>query len=272
MSSPQKTQDHHNHHHEQDHIPPPHALRRESTTSSTSQSLASSAGYFTFPVTHTLNGILRRISDSPDNSPTNKMRRSAAPRTESLPKSLSSSLSSWTYKSSRSGSSTPRYSPTPSSSIYVPAPLRTESPFQPPPLTPLRLTGHSTSTKKSGRVLSVTLAEEIRLLVPAALQLVDEWRLVFSLERDGVSLRSLYDKCEPLRSARGGFVLVVRDESNCVRLSTVTFSTYLTYIPNKPNRSSAHTSPTPLTHPHTSTAQANVSCIARQSSPTSQTC
>jgi hypothetical protein len=71
------------------------------------------------------------------------------------------------------------------------------------------------------KLLSTALAEEIRLLVPAALQLVSEWRLVFGLERDGVSLATLYDKCEAYRGKRGGFVLVVRDESGGVRFFTI---------------------------------------------------
>lgn len=57
-----------------------------------------------------------------------------------------------------------------------------------------------------------------------------------------MSLRSLYDKCEPLRSARGGFVLVLRDESNCVctyplsdtqtNARTQVFGAYLTHAPH----------------------------------------
>jgi hypothetical protein len=101
----------------------------------------------------------------------------------------------------------------------VPAPLqRTHSPFQPPPLTPLALESDGPDDT-SGKLLTAALAEEIRLLVPAALQLVSEWRLVFGLERDGVSLATLYDKCEAFRGKRGGFVLVVKDESGGVSIS-----------------------------------------------------
>lgn len=59
--------------------------------------------------------------------------------------------------------------------------------------------------------MSKGVAEEIRLLVPPRLQLVDEWRLVYSLEQDGVSLGTMYKKCEELRGRRNGYVLVVKD-------------------------------------------------------------
>lgn len=55
------------------------------------------------------------------------------------------------------------------------------------------------------------LAEEIRLLVPPRLQLEENWKLLFSLEQDGVSLSTLYKKCEDYRGKRGGYVLVIRD-------------------------------------------------------------
>lgn len=59
--------------------------------------------------------------------------------------------------------------------------------------------------------MSKAVAEEIRLLVPPRLQLVDEWGLVYSLEQDGVSLGTMYKKCEELRGRRNGYVLVVKD-------------------------------------------------------------
>jgi len=94
--------------------------------------------------------------------------------------------------------------------VYTP-PIRRITPFQPPPLTPLTLSGWRNSTKENARLLTRALAEEIRLLVPARLELVEEWSLLFSLEQDGVSLTTLYEKCEDFRGKRGGFVLVVRD-------------------------------------------------------------
>jgi hypothetical protein len=90
------------------------------------------------------------------------------------------------------------------------------SPFQPPPLTPLTLKGYRQSTSEKGKLLSKALAEEIRLLVPPRLQLVDEWSLAYSLEQNGVSLATLYQKSDDYRGKRGGFVLVVRDGSGGV--------------------------------------------------------
>jgi hypothetical protein len=95
-------------------------------------------------------------------------------------------------------------------------PRRVHSPFQPPPLTPLLLTGYGAGMRDGAKLLTRALAEEIRLLVPARSQLVEEWRLVFSLEQDGVSLATLYEKCEELRGKRGGYVLVVKDGSGGV--------------------------------------------------------
>jgi hypothetical protein len=99
--------------------------------------------------------------------------------------------------------------------VYTP-PQRRLSPFQPPPLCPLVLTGVRKNTPSSAQILTRALAEEIRLLIPARLQLCDEWKLVYSLEQDGVSLATLYKKCEELRGKRAGFVLVVRDGSGGV--------------------------------------------------------
>lgn len=101
------------------------------------------------------------------------------------------------------------------SDVYTP-PKREASPFQPPPLTPLSLQGYREGTKEDAKLLSPQLAEEIRLLVPPRLQLCDVWKLAYSLERDGVSLSTLYARCEPYRGKRGGYVLVVRDRDGGV--------------------------------------------------------
>ncbi len=60
------------------------------------------------------------------------------------------------------------------------------------------------------------------MLVPARLQLCEEWSLVYSLEEDGVSLGTLYKKCDDLRGLRNGFVLVVKDGEGgvCLALSS----------------------------------------------------
>jgi hypothetical protein len=93
------------------------------------------------------------------------------------------------------------------------APQRRASPFQPPPLTPLTLSGWKSSTSDNARLLTRALAEEIRLLVPARLQLVSTWSLIYSLEQNGTSLSTLYAQNDTYRGRRGGFVLVVRDAS-----------------------------------------------------------
>lgn len=110
-------------------------------------------------------------------------------------------------------------------SVYTP-PRRHASPFQPPPLTPLTLNGYKSSTPQSAKLLTRALAEEIRLLVPPRLQLVDEWNLAYSLEQNGVSLATLYDKSDDYRGKRGGFVLVIRDGNGGV------FGAYLSDAPH----------------------------------------
>ncbi|KAK5007933.1 oxidation resistance protein 1 [Cryomyces antarcticus] len=104
-------------------------------------------------------------------------------------------------------------------------PRRNLSPFQPPPLTPLSLKGYKDTATSKSRLLSKTLAEEIRLLVPPRLQLVDDWRLVYSLEQNGSSLATLYQKCEEFWGKRAVFVLVVRDGGGGI------FGAYLTDAP-----------------------------------------
>lgn len=105
-------------------------------------------------------------------------------------------------------------------------PHRTASPFQPPPLTPLSLSGWKIGMRERGKLLNKALAEEIRLLVPPRLQLVDEWSLMYSLEQNGVSLATLYKNADEYRGKRGGFVLVVKDAGGGV------FGAYLSDAPH----------------------------------------
>lgn len=63
--------------------------------------------------------------------------------------------------------------------------------------------------------------------MPARLQLCDDWHLVYSLEQDGVSLGTLYKKCEDLRGLRNGFVLVVRDGEGGVSCLTLYLDRFL---------------------------------------------
>ncbi|KAK3305502.1 TLD-domain-containing protein [Chaetomium strumarium] len=99
--------------------------------------------------------------------------------------------------------------------VYIPTHLlharRTASPMPPPPLEPLQLVGFSEETRHDARLLTKPIAEEIRIMVPARLGIVDEWRLVYSLEQDGASLATLFEKCAKYQGKRVGFVLCVKD-------------------------------------------------------------
>lgn len=135
-------------------------------------------------VSYAMSGLLRRFSTDPPSSKSQSIKEPPS------------------YPPNRTSNGT--------DSAYAP-PYRATSPFQPPPLYPVTLKGYNQSTSESARLLSRALAEEIRLLVPARLQLCEDWNLVYSLEEDGVSLGTLYKKCDELRGLRNGFVLVVRD-------------------------------------------------------------
>ncbi|PSN62356.1 TLD-domain-containing protein [Corynespora cassiicola Philippines] len=161
-----------------------------------------SSSYFTYPVTYAVSGLLRRLSTEPTAKSTSNPDRSG---TTSLSQSIQSIGSM--------------------DSVFQP-PRRKASPFQPPPLTPLTLKGYRPNTQQSAKLLTKALAEEIRLLVPPRLQLVDEWNLAYSLEQNGVSLATLYQKSEDYRGKRGGFVLVVQDSSGGV------FGAYLSDAPH----------------------------------------
>ncbi|KAJ4291002.1 oxidation resistance protein 1 [Kalmusia sp. IMI 367209] len=162
------------------------------------------SSYFTYPVSYAVHGLLRRLSSEP--AP--KQQHSHNARTYTSP----SSTSHLSDKNKMDG-------------VFHP-PHRTASPFQPPPLTPLSLKGYRSSTREAGKLLSKALAEEIRLLVPPRLQLVDGWEVVYSLEQNGVSLATFYKKAEEYRGRRGGFVLVVRDASGGI------FGAYLSDAPH----------------------------------------
>lgn len=138
-------------------------------------------------VSHAVTGLLRRFSTDPTASKSNG-NGSPLPHPQFHESKSSNGLSG----------------------VYTP-PYRTASPFQPPPLYPVGLKGYHEGTPETAKLLSKALAEEIRLLVPARLQLCEEWNLVYSLEQDGVSLGTLYKKCDELRGLRNGFVLVVKD-------------------------------------------------------------
>ncbi|KAH8661659.1 TLD-domain-containing protein [Tricladium varicosporioides] len=182
------------------------SFRHDQTpTSSSGTSTPSNTGglssSWTVPATvsQTIGGLLRRFSSDP-------------------PKNQGHNSHNGKYSSTFPASSE-------HSGVYTP-PYRTASPFQPPPLYPISLIGYKESTSESARLLSRGLAEEIRLLVPPRLQLCEEWRLVYNLEEDGVSLGTLYTKCDALRGLRNGFVLVVKDSDGGL------FGAYLTEAPH----------------------------------------
>lgn len=170
----------------------------ETPTSSSGQStpaLSNSASWaMPTTVSHAVTGLLRRFSTEPSTHAGN-------------------GTGNGHNNNNISKSRSPTFSPASQNGIqgvYTP-PHRTASPFQPPPLYPVSLRGWRENTDPSAQLLSRALAEEIRLLVPPRLQLCEEWNLVYSLEQDGVSLGTLYKKCDELRGLRNGFVLVVKD-------------------------------------------------------------
>lgn len=151
---------------------------------------SSTSSYFSYPVSVAVSGIFRRLSTEPTNS-------------------------------SKSSRSSPSHSQTNlatgmNGAYFSPPRTASPAPFQPPPLTALNLQGWKSSTGERAKLLTRTLAEEIRLLFPARNQLVDRWRLIYSLDQDGSSLSTLYKKADDYRGKRGGFVLVVRDGDNNV--------------------------------------------------------
>lgn len=167
---------------EQEPVPPRPPLQPTSRKLH-SNPFSSTFHYFTDPLSYTVSSVVRRLSE--DDAPTPVARALSANYNE------------------------PLYDP----NAVVFNPPRRPSPFQPPPLTPLELHGYKNSTRREGRLLSVLLAEEVRLLVPARLQLCESWKLVYSLEQDGSTLSTLYHLCDQHRGTRGGFVLVVRDSA-----------------------------------------------------------
>ncbi|KAL8735586.1 MAG: hypothetical protein Q9166_000755 [cf. Caloplaca sp. 2 TL-2023] len=151
----------------------------------------SARSYFSYPVSHVVSGLYRRLTE-PERVPNGK-----APPPPSLDMH---------------------------NRVYTP-PQRTASPFQPPPLTPLTLKPASASS--SSIILTRALAEEIRLLVPPRLQLAESWSLAYSLEEDGVSLTTLYNKCASRSIPKGSsFVIVIKDAAGGI------FGAYLTDPPH----------------------------------------
>ncbi|KAH7393863.1 hypothetical protein DE146DRAFT_110305 [Phaeosphaeria sp. MPI-PUGE-AT-0046c] len=183
-----------------------------------------SSSYFTYPISYAVSGVLRRLNTDASPKDSNGSSRNVDDSSSSIQSQLQSTASSLSHSfaSLVSSSST---SASNMHNVFQPH-HRNASPFQPPPLTPLTLKGYTLGTREKGKLLSKALAEEIRLLVPPRLQLVDEWSLAYSLEQNGVSLATLYQKSDDYRGKRGGFVLTVRDGSGSV------FGAYLSDPPH----------------------------------------
>ncbi|KAK5942875.1 oxidation resistance protein 1 [Knufia obscura] len=161
----------------------------------------SSAAYLAYPVKHVVSSLYRRMTEPPD-QPVNRLLEAPA-----LPQKQAAMF----------------------------MPQRRPSPFQPPPLTSLDLSHNLSESQAESLLLTRSLAEEIRLLVPPRLQLVDSWRLAYNLQLHGSSLGTLYDHCDRVLGAlgstkRGGFVLVVQDGSESADAGSV-FGAYLTDAP-----------------------------------------
>jgi hypothetical protein len=184
-----------------------------------------SSSYFTYPITYAVSGVLRRLNteSSPNPGATGDARAmDKIPSSSALRAQLQSTASSLSHSFGNLVSNA-------SENVFQP-PHRMASPFQPPPLTPLTLKGYGHSTKDSGKLMSRSLAEEIRLLLPPRIQLVDEWRIAYSLDEHGSSLSTLYEKSEHYSGRRGGFVLVVKDGDGG------TFGAYLSDHPHPNDR------------------------------------
>ncbi|KAG8529318.1 uncharacterized protein KY384_005954 [Bacidia gigantensis] len=144
-----------------------------STPSSSRPPNQSASSYLSYPVSHIAGSLYRRLTDQgPSRSRSPSSKRSIPAPTEKPTLDVHNGF-------------------------YTP-PHRDASPFQPPPLTPLTLSGASDST-----ILSKAIAEEIRLLVPPRLQLSETWSLVYSLENDGIFGAYLTDPPKPTSSFYG---------------------------------------------------------------------
>lgn len=207
-----------------------------SSGTSTPTYTAPTASYLPTTVSHAVSGLLRRFTSD------------TSTITTSNPQIIS-------QRGGGQENSNPRNNGI--DGVYTP-PRRPISPFQPPPLYPLSLKGYSKSTAESAQLLSTAIAEEIRLLVPPRLQLCEDWNLVYSLEQDGVSLGTLYKKCDEYRGLRNGYVLVVRDGEGSVCLLPL-FPDIMEFPADMEHSYSEHILQIPLIHPPITTEPGNVS-------------
>lgn len=145
--------------------------------------------------------------------------------------------------------------------VYTPPHVqRTASPMAPPPLEPVQLNGYAQDTAPDARLLTSTIAEEIRIMVPMRLAIVEEWNLVYSLDQDGASLATLYEKCAHFHGKRVGFLLVVKDcEGGVSADGDPSLPLSLGKANTAASRSLAPTSPTIHTPPRNTLATASAS-------------
>lgn len=76
----------------------------------------------------------------------------------------------------------------------------------------VNLIGYLPTTKN--RLLTTRMCDEIRMLMPARIQLYNEWTLLYSLEQHGASLHSLYSNVTPGDddvNRRIGYVIIIKD-------------------------------------------------------------
>ncbi|KAK0610487.1 hypothetical protein B0T17DRAFT_593639 [Bombardia bombarda] len=187
------------------------------SASASASASAGSSTYLPSTVSSLWGGLFRRFSsDTSQHLP---------PTSSSTPSSLSSSLHhAHTFPADDSDDLIMRNNGI--DGVFTPPRVhRTPSPMRPPPLEPLQLNGFAEDTPEGARLLTPAIAEEIRIMVPTRLSIVDEWNLVYSLDQDGASLATLYEKCAAYRGRRVGFVLVVKDHEGGI------FGAYLSDYP-----------------------------------------
>lgn len=77
-----------------------------------------------------------------------------------------------------------------------------------------QLEGYNSSTKN--KLVDAEFVKNILPILPERIQLRQEWKLKFSLEQDGASLKTLYKRAErdPADKQQHGYLLVLRDARN----------------------------------------------------------
>lgn len=82
----------------------------------------------------------------------------------------------------------------------------------------LNLYGYHDDTTPFTRLLHPAIADEIRIMIPERLRVSNTWHLVYSLHQDGASLSTLYQNSRKFHDSMSGFVLVVKDHQEGVRV------------------------------------------------------